>query len=174
MTDSANLSGPSDEARRQRSGAAEALSPAVSEADVACLLAETGHAWSPSSDDPHRWCAAVTDATGHRGELTASIAPGGVEVSVQLGAWAGELSSPVRAALVRYLAACEGQIRFVRFMLLESQATAIAFAAAKRLEVELPGRVGAVAQAHHRAWRAVRALTNETVARAYLEITQGM
>jgi len=172
MTDSVNLSGPSDQARARLCGAAEAQSSEVSEVDVACLLAETGHAWSPSSDDPHRWCAAVTDAAGHRCELTASIAQGGVEVSAQLGEWAGERSSIVRAALVRYLAACQDQIRFVRFLLQESQATAMSFAAADRLEVELPDSVGAVAQAHHRAWRAVRALTNETVARAYLEITQ--
>ena len=108
-------------------------------------------------------------ARGHRCKLTASIVPGGVEVVGRLGSWGGRLSGPSREAIARFLAISHGQIRFARFALRESEADAVSFAAADRLDVELPDGIAAVTAACRRGWREVRALADESVAGVYLE-----
>jgi hypothetical protein len=142
----------------------------VAHVDVACALAETGYEWSTPKDNFERWQAVATEPRGYRCELSAKIIPGGVEVHGPLTAWESELSETSQAAVARFLVAAHDRVRFARFNFQNLNAAAVSFASVDRLDVELPDSVIAVVAACGLVWREVRALSNDEVARAYLEM----
>ncbi len=141
----------------------------VPPADVAGALGETGYEWSQPQDDRKQWRAVVNDARCGRCDLTATIIPGGVQVRSLPAAWQTELTAASQSALVQFLAAAQGRIRFARFLWQDCQATAVSFAAADRLDVELPDSVAAVLAACRLVGREVSALANVALAEAYLQ-----
>ena len=137
--------------------------------EVACVLGETGYEWTQPQEITDRWQVTVNDPRGPRCDLTATIIQGGVEVCGLLATWDKALSPRSRAALTRFLVAAQARVRFTRFTLHDREANVVSFAAAQRLDVELPNNVAAVAAACRLAWREVRALADDAVAQAYLE-----
>jgi hypothetical protein len=137
--------------------------------ELACLLAETGHEWSQPEDTPDTWQAVADDPHGERFALTAPIVAGGVEVYSPLGDGDTPLGAASEVAAARFLAAAQARVRFARFVLEDGRVRAVSWAAADRLEIELPDSVSAVVAACRLVGRELRALADETVAAAYLE-----
>ena len=139
--------------------------------EVACVLGETGYDWAQPPEITDCWQVGVSDPRGHRCDLAATITQGGVEVCGRLATWDTALSPRSRAALTGFLVAAQARVRFTRFTLHDREANVVSFAAAQRLDVDLPDSVGAVAAACRLVWREVRALADDAVAQAYLEAT---
>jgi len=138
--------------------------------EVASLLGETGYPWSPVSGESRCWTALAADPRGLQCGLFSAIVPGGVEVRGRLASWETTLSSASQAAIAHLLASAHLYIRFARYALDDREAAAVSFATARRLDVELPDSVAAVVESCRLVWREVRALTEEGVAQAYLEV----
>ncbi len=96
----------------------------------------------------------------------------GVEVSASIANWETSLSVESREAMATLLVSAHDRLRFVRFGLTDQFASAVSFATADRLDIELPDSVAAVTAAAGLLWREVRSLANDGVARTYLEMTQ--
>jgi hypothetical protein len=141
----------------------------ISTEEVACVLGDTGYEWTQPEEDSGPWEAASTAASGYRTRLTAAIVQGGVEVRGLIANWEADLSETSRKSLACFLAAAHARVCFVRFTLLDHEASAVSFAAGDRLDDELPDSVAAVAAACGLVWPEVRALRNDAVAEAYLE-----
>ena len=140
----------------------------VSQDEVASLLEELGYEWL-QPDDLNQWKAVATGPRGCRCNLTATIVQGGVDVCGPVLATEASLAEASKSALVQFLAAAHGRIRFARFTLQDRKLHAVSFAAADRLDVELADSVTAVVTACGLVWREVSALTDTAVAEAYLE-----
>lgn len=140
--------------------------------EVACLLSETGFEWTQSQDDPTRWQAISNDLQGCRCQLTASIIREGVEVCGLPSTWELHFAEASESALRRFLAAAHSRIRFARFSLQDGKPRTVSFAAADRLDIELPDSVAAVLAACHLVWREVAALADPEIAQAYLKTSQ--
>lgn len=141
----------------------------LSEFDMAIALGETGCEWLPSQDDRKQWQAAVDDRRGCRCNLTAEIIQGGVEFRAVPAAWEFEVGTTSETAILRFLVAAQGRIRFARFNWLDGKASVASFAAATRMDVELADSVAAIVAACQLVWREVAALANTAVAEAYMQ-----
>ena len=141
----------------------------VSKIETTCVLGETPYEWSQSPGDPNQWQAVANDPRGCRCDLTATIVPRGVEVRSQPVVWQAVLAEASESATFRFLAAAHGRIRFARFAVQDRKLSAVSFAAADRLDIELPDSVAAAVAACQLVWREVAALANTTVSQAYLE-----
>jgi hypothetical protein len=142
----------------------------VSREEVACALGESGFEWSQLEGEPSRWKAAAHDPRGSRCELQATIIANGVEVrGLILSTGEDELAASSQLALSRFFVAAHSRVRFARFTLQPGEARAVSFAAASRLEIELSDSIAAVLAACRLVGREVLALTDATVAEAYLE-----
>ncbi len=139
----------------------------VSPDELYCMLAETGHEWSPAEGDQLLWKANVSGTAG-RCELSATLVSGGVLVRGGLATWEEDLSEESQLALGKFLTAANSQVRFARFTFESRAASAVSFASADRLETELPDSVAAVVSACYLTRREVAALTHAPVAQAYL------
>lgn len=162
-----------EEAQERLLGSKSLASQNITPSELACFLGETGYEWSQPEGAPGCWKTVALDASDGRWELTAWIEGSGVEIKGRLAAWDAELSDASRAAIALFLAASHVRVRFARFVLQEREAMAVSFAAADRLDVELPDSLAAVVAACRDHWREVRALADRSVAEAYLEITRG-
>jgi hypothetical protein len=158
-----------DEARRLLFEAAPRDVDETFHDEVAMALRETGCEWSPVEERPGQWRAVVEDSRNNRCELSATIVDGGVDVRGRLTSWEIAPSELSQTAMRRFLAHAHARLRFVRFTLQGDQASALSFAAADRIDVELPDCVEAVLVGHRMAWREVASLANEAIARSYLE-----
>ena len=145
----------------------------VSRDEFGCVLGESGHEWSQVDGDPDRWKAVAHDPRGSRCDLQATIIENGVEVrGLLLSAGERELAASSTLALSRFFVAAHSRVRFARFTLQQGEANAVSFAAAIRLEIELPDSVAAVLAACRLVGREVLALAEATVAEAYLELNR--
>ncbi len=146
----------------------------VSESEIACVLGETAHQWSQPQADAGCWEATVPHPSGQPCQLTATVVEGGVEVRSRLATWEHGLEEMCRNAIAHLLAATHAQVRCARFTLDRRggncEVSVVSFAAADRLEVELPISVAAVVASCHHTRRELQALASEAVARAYLEV----
>jgi hypothetical protein len=158
-----------DEARERLFEAAARPADESFHVEVAMALGDTGYEWSPAKDRTDQWQVTVDDSRNNRCELAATIVEDGVEIRGLVANWEAAPAEVAQAAISRYLAFAHARVRFVRFSLVDGQAIAVSFAAADRLDVELPDGVAAVVAAHRLVWREVRALANAAVARLYLE-----
>ncbi len=159
-----------EEARARLLSEADQCASRLSLEEAAYALADSPCEWTPVDDHPDQWQAVATGAGSRRHELVAQVIDGGVEVCSRLAAWDDGPCEMSRAALAHFLATAHGCVRFVRFGLCGQTLSVMSFAAADRLETELPDSVGAVVTACRLVSAEVRALAHATVARAYLEI----
>jgi hypothetical protein len=150
------------------SAARHSVTP-LSADDVASVLGETGYEWSPSPEKSNRWQAVVIDPDGCGCNLTAAIINGGVEVCGRPIAWETEIAESLECTLLRFLAIAHSRIRFARFILQGRNVSAVSFADADRLDLELGDSVSAVVAACQLVWREVSALAVPAVSEAWLE-----
>jgi hypothetical protein len=146
-------------------------SPAASDssAEVGGILGDTGYAWQQQAQDHSRWRATAGDAAGLRCELSLASVGAGFQVRGRVASWEEALSATARQAMAGYLLAVHARVRCVRFSLESRCVSAVSYAMADHLEVELLESVAAVVAACRVTQHEVRALAHPAVAQAYLE-----